>query len=201
LPFKDAELYETIVERIREQSRAVEGAEELSGFWSTLVFLMERGKSAETKSQGLTVDHYSIETEDSVTFYKNETEKQTINFVTPARILYLRMSFAHKLYVKEGKSQGLARVLEEGTLKHYLRIHKSYIGETKGKRLSGSVQRCWIFNLEELPQYDWELTTFKKWDNEQNTQEIQGERDLFTPENPAEGMSKVKTDGTEEVTF
>lgn len=189
MPFRDADLYDSIVQRIREQSRAVEGAEELSGFWSTLVFLMDRGRHADSKSQGLTQDHFSIETEESVVYYINENEKKSITFDKPTRILYLRLAYAHKIYVKEGKAQGLSRVLEEGTLKHYLKIHKAYIGETKAKRLATSTQRCWIFNLEELPAYEWQLTTFKKWDNDPDDEKEKGERDLFTPDNPAEGMS------------
>ena len=202
LPFKDAQLWEIITDRIREQSRAVEGAEEISGFWSTLVFLMERGRHADTKAQGLSIDHYSIETETEVNVKVDETTTKTLQFEQPKLVLYLRLSYAHKLYVKEGKSQGLARVLEEGTLKHYLRISKSFIGETKAKRLSNNaVQRCWIFDLEYLPQYDWQKTSFKKGDIDYiDSPEVNTEKSP-KPEDPAEGMTFIQPQNEGEIPF
>lgn len=161
LPFKDAEIYDTIIDRIHEQSRAVEGAEELSGFWSTLEFLIEMGSTAETRSKGITDDHYSVEMVRELTIKVSEDETKSIRFDKDTKVMFLRMNYAHKMYTIAGKQQGLSRVLEIGTLKHYMQIHKSYIGEMKAKKLNKAPQRVWVFNLEYLPQYDFELTEFK----------------------------------------
>lgn len=160
LPFKDAEIYDVICERIAEQSRAVEGAEELSGFWSTLEFLIDMGANKETASKGLTDDHYAVEMVRELTIKVSEDETRTIRFEQDTKVMFLRMNYAHKMYTMAGKQQGLSRVLEIGTLKHYMQIHKCYIGEMKAKKLNKSPHRVWVFNLEYLPQYEFGLTDF-----------------------------------------
>jgi hypothetical protein len=160
LPFKSAEIFDAIIDRIAEQSRAVEGAEELSGFWSTLEFLIDLGANPETKSRGITDDHYAVEMVRELTIKVSEDETKTIRFENETKVMFLRMNYAHKMYTMVGKQQGLSRVLEIGTLKHYMQIHKSYIGEIKAKKLNKSPQRVWVFNLEYLPQYEFTLTDF-----------------------------------------
>lgn len=158
LPFTTAQIIDTIAERITEQGKAVEGADELSGFWMVIEYLITKGK--EVPGQGLTADHYAVEMHRQLLVKVNENKTEQITFDQDTKCMFIRLNHAHSLYTREGKSM-VSRVVEKGTLLHYMRQHRSYIGEMKAKRINDKVQRCLVFNLDHLPQFEFDITGFK----------------------------------------
>lgn len=187
LPFTTAQILDTMTERIIDQSSAVEGADELSGFWMVIEYLITKGK--EVNGQGLTQDHYSVELHKSVTIKVNEKETMQVDFEQESRLMFLRLNHAHSLYIKEGKNM-VSRVVEKGTLMHYMRQHRSWVGEMKAKKINDKPQRCLVFNLEYLPNFEFEITNF-----------ITAKKDGNKVESGAEGMTFNNPDKTGEIPF
>lgn len=171
LPFKPNEVYDMVYERIVDQTKSVEGAEEISGWWSMIEYLMEKGD--------LTSAHYACEWESHVRIEDpdNKEKSKIIEFDEKKKLLFVRMNYAHKEYQRQSKVQSTHRVLELNTLQYYLRIHKSYLGICKGKKIGGTTQRVWVFDTAQLQGYEFKQTYF-----DQN--------DPPLPENPYEGMRK-----------
>jgi DNA primase catalytic core len=162
LPYPSHVVLDAIIDRIKDQSNAVEGADELSGFWQVIEYLVTKGR--ENAALGLSMDHYAVEMHRAVTIKVNEKETKTIHFDQDTKLIFLRLNHAHSLYVREGKGM-VSRVVEKGTLMHYMKQHRSYVGEMKAKKFNDKPQRCVVFNLEYLPAFEFELTNFLKEDS------------------------------------
>lgn len=157
LPFATSQILDEIVERIIDQTKSVEGADELSGFFKVIEFMVARFK--ENENQGLSYDHYAVEMHASVTIKVTEKETREIIFDKPTKLLFLRMNYAHSLYAKEGKAM-VNRVIEKNTLLHYMHQHRAWVGEMKAKKINDTPKRCVVFNLDLLPDFDFEITNY-----------------------------------------
>jgi DNA primase len=152
LPWDQETLISIIAERIRSQSRNVESAEEISGFWQMIEYLIEKGD--------LTINHYYVQKVTSVKIQDplNKTQQIDKTFDKPKTILFLRLNIAHKEYARAGKQQGISRVMELSTLKYYLSISPAYIGENRGRRFNTQTARCLVFDTEFLPAHEFNVT-------------------------------------------
>jgi hypothetical protein len=152
LPWNEDTLLRICTERIRSQSKTVESAEEISGFWQMIEYLIEKGE--------LTQSHYAVKRTTSVKVQDKMDKNKQIEhtFDTPKTLLYLRLNYAHKEYSRAGKQQGISRVMELSTLKYYLSISPSYIGENRGTRFGEMTARCLVFDTEYLPNHEFNVT-------------------------------------------
>lgn len=157
MPYTMPQILDMCVVRMQEQSRAVEGVDELSGFFSILVYLITMGK--ERNGSGISDDHYAVEYHRQVKVKVTETETRDVVFDRESKLLFLRLNHAHTMYMKEGRSM-LPRVVDKHTLMRYMRQHRSWVGEMKAKKINDKPQRCIVFNLELLPDVELEETTF-----------------------------------------
>ena len=182
MPFKLSDIIDTMVERINDQSRAVEGADELSGFWMVIEYLITKGK--EVNGQGLGPDHYAVEYHKSVTIKVSEAETKSVEWEQEQKLMFIRLNHAHSLYTREGKTM-VSRVVEKGTLLHYMKQHRSYVGEMKAKKINDKPQRCLVFNLEHLTNFEFDCTNFKTQENQSTKTVVETGSEGMTFNNPA----------------
>ncbi len=165
LPFQTKEVLDFTCERIIDQSLAIKGTEEFSEWWKMIEYLIEKGE--------LTSSHYAVQELNSVTINDGSGKKELI-WDAPKKLLFLNLNYAHKEYLRHGKMQGLARTLGLNTLKHYFKIHNSYIGQKKSKRMGPKkVAQCWVFDTDLLSGYSFNITNY-------STEEGQKEEDEYT---------------------
>ena len=93
------------------------------------------------------------------------------------------MNHTHQLYSEHAKKQGISRIVNQNTMQHFLKMHKSFIGQVKARRMGKTVRRAWAFDASILPNFDFERTDYK----------IEAE-DPFTsaPVTGYEGMKKAE---------
>lgn len=168
LPWKVSEIYDTINDRIREQVVTVEGMDEVSAFFKMVEYMIFNNI--------LKNDMYACE--DDVTEIRIENEHDIRTSMEkqidqsgweasrkmgkePA-VLFLNMSYTHQLYKLHSKQSGDTRVLQESTLKNYLKVHPSYIGKMRSKKIGGKSVRVWAFDTMKLDKFNFIPTLYSQ---------------------------------------
>jgi DNA primase len=166
-PFSDDEITSLIVERINEQARNIENIEETSEFFKMIEFLINQNL--------LTADFYACAYESEFKVVDPADPSKTINVTyddiirddngkqigVGRKVIFIFMNHTHQLYSEHAKKQGLSRVINQNTMQHYLKLHRSYIGISKARRMNGHVRRCWAFDCSMLSNFDFKMTDFK----------------------------------------
>lgn len=166
-PFTDDEVTSLIVERINEQARNIENIEETSEFFKMIEFLINQDL--------LKIDFYACSYESEFKVVDPSDPSKTINVTyddiiyddngkkigVGRKVIYIFMNHTHQLYSEYAKKQGLSRVINQNTMQHYLKLHRSFIGISKAKRMGNSIRRCWAFDCSMLSNFDFKMTDFK----------------------------------------
>jgi DNA primase len=166
LPWKNSEIYDTIYDRIREQVVTVEDMDEVSAFFKMVEFLIFNNI--------LKNDMYACEEGVTELRVENEYDIRTNmdksletahwyalrNSGREPSVLFLNMSFTHQLYKLHSKQSGDLRVLQESTLKNYLKVHPSYLGKIRGKKVGGKTVRVWCFDTTKLDKFSFIPTLY-----------------------------------------
>lgn len=110
-------------------SNFIKQSDTLSEFWKTLAFLIDTRQVVEGWD-------YIIKDELEVYVRKydghgSQEEKRT--FEQPVKVLYLRLSNVHKLFMKEHKQVTGKEAMSEENLKHYFSSRSYYIGPVKSR--------------------------------------------------------------------
>jgi len=168
LPWKNSEIYDTIYDRIREQVVTVEDMDEVSAFFKMVEFLIFNNI--------LKNDQYACEEAVTELRVENEYDIRTNidkqietthwyalrNSGREPSVLFLNMSFTHQLYKLHSKQSGDLRVLQESTLKNYLKVHPSYLGKIRGKKVGGKTVRVWCFDTTKLDKFSFIPTLYSQ---------------------------------------
>lgn len=143
-------LMDYIVQLIGTQTSTMKNQDELAEFWGSFVYQVESGM----------LKHYQdfmVEEDSTVRVRIKNTRKDTElkAFDQPTKILYLRFDRAHPLYMEQMRRQGKNPYMLD-TIKYYLEISDSYIGEVRAIRFkkSKAAMQCWAFEMEKLPFED-----------------------------------------------
>jgi DNA primase len=146
--YKLTDILDDAIVRIQAQNQVNEGATELLEFWTIVSYLIDTKK--------IPGDFYIVESCDKIRITTGERETKEITWDHNKRLLYLKVSHVHKEYLISAKSQGLQRTLDANSIKYYLKINRSFIGEIAGKRNSfnNNVGRYWVFDLDQIPNID-----------------------------------------------
>lgn len=168
LPWKSSEIYDTIYDRIREQVVTVEDMDEVSAFFKMVEYLIFNNI--------LKNDQYACEEAVTELRVENEYDIRTNidkqietahwyalrNSGREPSVLFLNMSFTHQLYKLHSKQSGDLRVLQESTLKNYLKVHPSYLGKIRGKKVGGKTVRVWCFDTTKLDKFSFIPTLYSQ---------------------------------------
>lgn len=144
LPFNVNDLGAFIIDRMKAQTDAVKGSDELQGWWVIFKYLLEIGL--------IGAEDFAVQEHvESLTVMNADTTTRTIAFTKPKRLLFFRYDKAYPMYRENAKKQGVERVLQLESLKFYIKVNESYIGEVKAKRLGGKVRKCTCLDADLLP--------------------------------------------------
>ena len=68
-----------------------------------------------------------------------------------------------------------------------MKQHRSYVGEMKAKKINDKPQRCLVFNLEHLTNFEFDCTNFKTQENQSTKTIVENGTEGMTFNNPATG--------------
>lgn len=137
LPVRVPALIDFVYDRIIDQTNCVKGAEEISDWWNSIEFLLEKGE--------LTDDYCKVELRKSVEYTDANGERQELVVEEPRNFLYIRMNHCYTKYQIHAKISGANRVLQRGTLEYYLKTQKAYLGTHK-KKMGNTSTTVFVFD-------------------------------------------------------
>jgi hypothetical protein len=166
LPWKHSDIYDTLYDRIREQVVTVEDMDEVSAFFKMVEYLIfnnilknEHYACEEGITELRVENEYDPKT--SIDKHIDTTQWETLRQAgREPSVLFLNMSFTHQLYKLHSKQSGDMRVLQESTLKNYLKVHPSYLGKLRGKKVGGKTVRVWAFDTTRLDKFSFIPTLY-----------------------------------------
>ena len=124
---------------ISEMSKQISSSESIAGFWNTVAFLLDEGKIQAG------VD-FKIHSTTKLSFTdKNGTEVLNKVFSPPEKHLYIRFSRVHPLYMEKHRQQTGKNGVDLVSILHYLKNHKSYIGNASQVRFDTSNTSAFVF--------------------------------------------------------
>ena len=132
-------IYTTAKYMISEMSKQISSSESIAGFWNTVAFLLDEGKIQAG------VD-FKIHSTTKLSFTdKNGTEVLNKVFSPPEKHLYIRFSRVHPLYMEKHRQQTGKNGVDLVSILHYLKNHKSYIGNASQVRFDTSNTSAFVF--------------------------------------------------------
>jgi len=166
-PVDDESLISFFIERIHEQSRNIENIEETAEYFKMVEYLINQ--------KYLTPEFYDCAyvSEFKIVDPSDATKTITKRYDDPVydeqgtkvgigrKVLFLFMNHTHQLYSEHAKKQGISRIVNQNTMQHFLKIHKSFIGQVKARRMAKTVRRCWAFDASLLSNFDFERTDYR----------------------------------------
>ena len=152
IKYKNAAIFDDLANRIKDQNMVNEGATELLEFWSIISFLIDTRK--------LNPDFFAVEYHTEIKVENIDTRAvRSEKWDKTKKLLFLKVNHAHKEYLMSARAQGLVRTLDANSIKYYLKINRSFLGEIKAKRHQGSTSRFWVFDLDAIPSIDINITS------------------------------------------
>jgi DNA primase len=137
------ELFSWTVANMTHQHQAIAHDDEIQVWWRIFTFAL-----AETElshEQDVIVEYTSRVSVRSET----DKEKQVLHeWETPKKLIFIRFHKSFPKYQEMHKRQYSKSGLSIGSLQHYLRHSKAYIGETKAKRFKEGIRGAWVFDAD-----------------------------------------------------
>lgn len=169
LPFTNETFRGLIKEHIIKLSRLIAESDALRGFWNTIQKLFETGHITEgLLFRIVTVQEITIRDKDSGSDKK-------ITFEQPTKLLLLRLTTLHGLYMEECRRATGKNGIDLNSMILYFNTAKGYVGQSKGQKFGKGEQEittsCYIFRYEEL---DIALDTAGSSEQQQITTTIVG---------------------------
>lgn len=190
-PVDDESLISYFIERIHEQSRNIENIEETAEYFKMVEYLINQKHLTPEFYDCAYVSEFKVidpgdPTKTIIKRYDDPVYDESGNKIGVGRkVLFIFMNHTHQLYSEHAKKQGIARIVNQNTMQHFLKIHKSYIGQSKGRRMRGNVRRAWVFDTTMLPNFDFERTDYKvDSDNPFENPPLTGSEGMKMDENP-----------------
>ncbi len=161
--------YQDVFERCRQDvirlSTLISESDSLADFWNTVLFLLETGEIYEKF-------HFRIEHVGKISL-KNGDKHIDRSFPEPKKLLFIRLTTIHKLYLEAHRKQTGKTGINLQSLELYIGSSKGYLGKSSSQRFTDrdgmtSVTSCYVFDygvlnvpLERLqPEGEKDLTTF-----------------------------------------
>ncbi|NOX64639.1 MAG: toprim domain-containing protein [Chlorobi bacterium] len=143
LPFDIKYVESLFAQQIIDQSSAIFKEDELSVWWNLIQYLIE---SLELRHNNDII----VQNVNEVTLLKENKETHKLSFDSFRKILFLRLTKAHPLYLEYHKRQYNKQGMAKQSLLFYLKNSKAFIGVSKAKKFDGNSYRCFVFDLEKI---------------------------------------------------
>jgi DNA primase len=149
LPFALEAYFLQCYNKMRELSMLVVRTSKVSEFWRMVEFMVDKMLIREQIE-------FKVEEESSLTFTKSdEHEKETVPFVIPKKIMYMRISTVYKIIEKETPSHKREQLMSEESFMLYCKEQPWYFGKISAKRFNNEnggsfVTTCIAFDYDAL---------------------------------------------------
>lgn len=157
LPFTIEEFKTLVRNETARLSTLISESDSLADFWNTIVYLLETGEIYE----GF---HFKIEELLAVT-----ADKKEITYNVPKRVLFLRTTTIHKLYMEAHRRQNGKSGVNISTIELYLSTAKGYIGRSHSGRF---VDKDGKVTITTSVMFDYDLLNVPLHQEEATEQEL-----------------------------
>lgn len=141
--FDYRELFNKSIDMIIKQSAQISDSDALASFWGTIQFLFE--------THQLTAgEDFKISYRDSIKISDPNIADRTISFKHPKKLLFIRFTKIHPLYLEAHRKQHGTTGVDITSLKHYLSNSKAYFGRISSERFTSSNTSAFVFDYEVL---------------------------------------------------
>lgn len=146
-PFTYNEVMNNCAKDVIKLSTLISESDSLADFWNTVEFLLETGDIYEGY-------HFKI-THQSTLVVNRDGKDQTINLIKPTKLLYIRLTTIHKLYLEAFRKQTGKTGINKQSLELYIGSAKGYYGKNSSQRFtandgSSTVTSSYVFDYDQL---------------------------------------------------
>ena len=127
---------------ISDLSQQISSSESLANFFALIQYMYEN-------KQIVAEDDFEIKTLQKITILEKGKPVLT-EFKQPVRVLLIRFSKIHPLYLELHRRQFNKNGVDKVSLEHYIKHHKSWIGYTDKIRIGDHVTSAYALNYNEL---------------------------------------------------
>lgn len=136
-------LFEMAKKKIEELSNMVTQSDYLASFWNLLLYMLENNQIERD------VD-FIIKEVFSIKVRINRNEEKTLNYYPQKKLLFLRLTKIHPLYLELHRKQFGQTGVQLSSLLHYLSNHGAYQGNVKSIKFDNSVTSAYAFDYDKL---------------------------------------------------
>lgn len=147
MPYKLTSVIELMVSRIEDQVILTKGAEELTDWWDTILFLINKGE--------LTENFYNVEPGSTMKVVAKGNQQKEVEVPIDHPVLYISLPFAYQMYTLTGQSK---EKKSKAFIQSYLEESPAFVGIRKAKRCGEKVHRCHAFDLTKMPGFEFKYT-------------------------------------------
>lgn len=162
LPFNYDEMYQKAIKQILKQSEQVNDSDALRSYWKMMEFMSMQHMIKNDED-------YKVVLEQSVTVREGRAGNKTITFPTPTKVLYIRLTKVHPLYMETHRKQMGENGVPEQSIKSYMKSSKSFIGNVGSTNFDGTKTSAFAFYFDDL---GITLKGVSEWKKEDEPQEM-----------------------------
>ena len=148
-PFEYETLFNKSKEMIIEQSAQISESEALSQFWMMIEFLF-RDKRINWQNNNYAETDFKIEGLNDVKILMDRTKETLKQFDTPKRLLFMRFTRLHPLYMEMHRKQHGHNGIAMSSLKTYIHGHKAFVGLSKATQFDDGNSSAYVFDYDML---------------------------------------------------
>lgn len=146
-PFTYQEVMAACVKDVIKLSTLISDSDSLADFWNTVEYLLETGEIYEGY-------HFRI-IEQQVVVINKDGKDQTMHLPKPTKLLYIRLTTIHKLYLEAFRKQTGKTGINKQSLELYIGSAKGYHGKNSSQRFtakdgSSTVTSSYVFDYSLL---------------------------------------------------
>lgn len=146
-PFTFDMVMQSCAKDIVRLSTIISESDSLADFWNTVEFLLETGEIYEGY-------HFKI-AEHAVITIKKEGKEEPQKFAKPTKLLFIRLTSIHKLYLEAHRKQTGKTGINLQSLDLYLSSAKGFVGKSSAQRFTSrdgqsTVTSCYVFDYSIL---------------------------------------------------
>ncbi|MCX6305497.1 MAG: hypothetical protein NT040_11065 [Bacteroidetes bacterium] len=138
LSFTYETMWAQVKHDIAQLSKQIASSESISGFWKMVEFLLDEGKIQNN------VD-FLIKSVPSLSVTNKDGDDEHKKFNPPEKCLFIRFSRVHPLYMEKHRQQTGKNGVDLVSILHYLKNHKSYVGNASAVRFDTSNTSAFVF--------------------------------------------------------
>lgn len=143
MPLDFETTYKKAIAKIIDQSEAVADSDALMSYWKMIDFMAAQHQIQEGED-------YVLKTAYSIIVRSGRNEKETLNFNSGKKILYLRFTKIHPLYMEAHRKQFGQNGVPDQSIKAYMKSSKAFLGIVPSVSFNGSNTSGYAFDYDLL---------------------------------------------------